>query len=96
VVGDGVAFCQVKGGSAIYKVDEENRRFVPVSTNESNAAYKALLQAGREAKSGRRGNQVDEQTQTLMRQLEAKLKSQGLKPAIDLKTGVLRAAKPRK
>lgn len=96
LVGEGVAFCQVKGGSAIYKIDKASKRFVHVGANEANTAYKALLQAGRDAKRGGRGNQVDEATQSLMRSLEAKLRSQGLKPAIDLKTGVLRAAKPRK
>ena len=96
LVGEDVAFCQVKGGSGIYKIDRNGKRLVPVGTGESKNAYKSLLAAGRESKRDRGAAQLDEATQTLMRQLEAKLRSQGLKPAVDLKTGVLRAAKPRK
>jgi len=96
LVGEDVAFCQVKGGSGIYKIDRTGKRLVPVGTGESKNAYKSLLAAGRESSRGRGPSQLDEATQNLMRQLEAKLRSQGLKPAVDLKTGVLRAAKPRK
>lgn len=90
-----VAFCQVKGGSGIYKIDRGGKKLVPVGGAEGKSAYKSLLAAGREG-GGKAAAKLDEATQNLMRQLEAKLKSQGLKAAVDLKTGSLRAAKPRK
>jgi hypothetical protein len=91
-----VAFCQVKGGSGIYKIDRNGKRLVPVGGSEGKTAYKSLLAAGRGGGGGKSAAQLDEATQNLMRQLEAKLRSQGLKAAVDLKTGSLRAAKPRK